>query len=1082
MSFKITGTAQVVKVASNLSDLEGFKLVASKSGVDLGAIAQQWGLSLEAASDKVLFFRAKMLGYDLPNGNGDAIPRVYASTFGPSFIGKHLDVNHETDPEHIIGKVLATFHVEVPINASEGEERIIGKNMIADLAEGDTTHELQLEGICMIDRTTALGDDIAKKLISGVLDSVSQEASTEYAECSVCAHRINNPLEPLCQHLDSSSLMIKSYQIEGKKYKVLAFKRHHGPNIIGTGLGVVVTPAYGKAKVSDLAASQTLETNLTASETAAPTTIEETSVEAKEVPPHIEILSLSKEYSDVYSALTQVSNVASKSNLSVSAGIVSGDTSTIMDVAESAAGVGLGYRSLVDNFWNCAGDIDQGISAILDAKQEGKEEKEVRALFAGLSEEAKRLSLDSLVPLTSLLKASDAEFNGALGRALHLRSFLMDRTELKADEKYVSALQAVHIAAGKDDITATKEALTKLMEVEAELTGIPAEEYADTPVTALLVKTGFVVGSSMFDENPDLATAGRLLAYLLPETSVQADLSKEELDERVRQSRKIVDDAHAAEQGRKNLVETLESLKTTMSKEEFAELLQQVAAGDLSKLLPPQEEQKEKRLFPSPEGFKLTVEPGVRIVTKNKLASEASLVQPKHGTDTTILSYLVPDNGTFYTLQIDAAGRKKRPTRLSQEVGKTIITDYLAKIGRMGGESKSLKKRAAAVRNLRMGRSKLAQMKNAGLDETDALTISSAPLEEMSNTQLQRLGDVWREAAENAPASVDTTPITEHVETIEQHMGAEASQVEAKAPYTAVPGKKGTPFKLGDKFFRRERLYWSPKSGSSKTSPEAEVKDLTQPGAKKTEIDGPKKVMASETVEAAPAYDVQQLLDTVQMTLPFIGAGMAGFLTDLVMTNRKESQASRDLLTTQIANLKNLSKADKDILHNELLRIVGDGRVTPQVATEAIGEVLTNKDLSEQAKTVLRNLMIVEEQTGEVAYPAEKNIEKLQDPQTLKFKGSEDLDTIKLNVLLGSSSDEERFDNIYNLRSFVENENPDLLAHGDYIDAITVEALKAFSKEQIVALYKSRGYAELQDAAKNPVVDAFVTGLASGEK
>ncbi len=250
--FKLTGTMEVVKVAKSLSDLEGFRVAAKKSGVDLEAAAKTHGLSIQASSDKVLFFRAKMLGYDLPNGNGDSIPRIYASTFGPSFIGQPLDVNHETDPEHIIGKVLATFHVEVPINAAQGEERIIGKNAIADL--DDSTSELQLEGICMIDRTTALGNDIAAKLVSGVLNSVSQEASTEYAECSVCAHRVNSPLEAICAHMESGSMMIQSFQVEGKAHKVLAYKVHHNP--VGTGLGVVTVPAYDKAKVSDVVAGQ----------------------------------------------------------------------------------------------------------------------------------------------------------------------------------------------------------------------------------------------------------------------------------------------------------------------------------------------------------------------------------------------------------------------------------------------------------------------------------------------------------------------------------------------------------------------------------------------------------------------------------------------------------------------------------------------------------------------------------------------------------------------------------------------------------------------------------------------------------
>jgi endogenous inhibitor of DNA gyrase (YacG/DUF329 family) len=252
MGFKIYGMMKDFRPVVGREALEGLRLEASKRGADLeaGAAAQGVDFKADLSNDKVLYFRAKMLGYDLPNGNGDAIPRVYASDFGPSFIGKHLDLNHETDVQNIIGKVVSTFHVEAPMPGEPGKERVIGLNALAD-DDSDATRELQLEGICRIDRNTELGELVAQKLLAGTIDGVSQEASTEFAQCSVCGHKIGSPMERVCGHLENGSLMIQSYQVEGRKSKVLAYKEHHNP--VGTGLAVVTVPAYDRGRVQQIA-------------------------------------------------------------------------------------------------------------------------------------------------------------------------------------------------------------------------------------------------------------------------------------------------------------------------------------------------------------------------------------------------------------------------------------------------------------------------------------------------------------------------------------------------------------------------------------------------------------------------------------------------------------------------------------------------------------------------------------------------------------------------------------------------------------------------------------------------------------
>ena len=251
MGFKLLGALQAAQLFQG-KELENLaKDVKTTRGIDLYASAEKAGHSLDA--DKkggALYFRAKMLGYDLPNGNGDAIERIFAAAFGPSFIGRHLDVNHKTDIENIVGKILSTFHVESalsPINA--GEERIVGRNTLFD-DETDPGMELQLEGVCRIDMNTDLGLLTAEKLNAGTITGVSQEANTDYAECSVCGHRLENVFSRPCEHITAGAMMVKAFQVQGKKHRVLAYKKHANP--VGSGLAVVTVPAYDKGRVQEI--------------------------------------------------------------------------------------------------------------------------------------------------------------------------------------------------------------------------------------------------------------------------------------------------------------------------------------------------------------------------------------------------------------------------------------------------------------------------------------------------------------------------------------------------------------------------------------------------------------------------------------------------------------------------------------------------------------------------------------------------------------------------------------------------------------------------------------------------------------
>jgi len=254
---KVYGSMRKIVLATDEESLRGLRLAAEKSGAQID-------FDLKGNH---LYGRSIFMGYDLPNGNGDAIPSFYAGDFGPSFVGKHLDYEHKEDPDNIIGKIMATWHVERDLQAGEGP-RIIGRNAFGRDLAGQaplfrlaasspdvkaSLKELQLEGIWRIDRSTRMGDIVARRLLSKEMDSVSQEASTAFCQCAVCGHKIQFPFDPICDHLMNGSLMVRSWKVDGYEEEILGYKIHHEP--VGTGLGVVQVPAFDKAKVAELSAA-----------------------------------------------------------------------------------------------------------------------------------------------------------------------------------------------------------------------------------------------------------------------------------------------------------------------------------------------------------------------------------------------------------------------------------------------------------------------------------------------------------------------------------------------------------------------------------------------------------------------------------------------------------------------------------------------------------------------------------------------------------------------------------------------------------------------------------------------------------
>ncbi len=252
---KLYGTAQIAQVAVG-KDAEKLKVLAAQH------VSAEAADGILSTPGNQLFGQAVFLGYDLPNGNGDAVPSDYAGTFGPSFIGGHVDLEHRTNPENMLGRILATWHIERELKADG--QRVIGRNVLGRDIEGrpvvfgkvssslETPREMQLVGIFSIDRSTPQGERVAQDMLAKKLKAVSQEANTKYCMCPVCTTKLEGVLDLPCEHIRPGSIMRASYKVAGYEDEILAYKVHHVPS--GIGIGIVATPAYTPADVQELIA------------------------------------------------------------------------------------------------------------------------------------------------------------------------------------------------------------------------------------------------------------------------------------------------------------------------------------------------------------------------------------------------------------------------------------------------------------------------------------------------------------------------------------------------------------------------------------------------------------------------------------------------------------------------------------------------------------------------------------------------------------------------------------------------------------------------------------------------------------
>lgn len=131
-------------------------------------------------NDNFTYFQTIALHSDVPNLNGDIFPLDELKKSYKSFIGRGLYLDHNAQSvANAVGKVFDAKLIEIP-GATDEE----GKYGVVCL--------------CGVDKTTH--PDIAKKVASGVIDSVSMGASVGSCTCGICGVKCSTP-EEFCIHL-----------------------------------------------------------------------------------------------------------------------------------------------------------------------------------------------------------------------------------------------------------------------------------------------------------------------------------------------------------------------------------------------------------------------------------------------------------------------------------------------------------------------------------------------------------------------------------------------------------------------------------------------------------------------------------------------------------------------------------------------------------------------------------------------------------------------------------------------------------------------------------------------------------------
>lgn len=132
--------------------------------------------AFEYDPDNFVYFRARSITADVPNGNGDYFEQLELESSYKTFVGKGFYIEHDSDSiEKAKGIILdSVWHKE-------------GR---------------YIECLVAVDRKAYA--DIARQIEAGILNSVSMGCVVEEAECSLC-HNIAHNQHELCEHMNPMS-------------------------------------------------------------------------------------------------------------------------------------------------------------------------------------------------------------------------------------------------------------------------------------------------------------------------------------------------------------------------------------------------------------------------------------------------------------------------------------------------------------------------------------------------------------------------------------------------------------------------------------------------------------------------------------------------------------------------------------------------------------------------------------------------------------------------------------------------------------------------------------------------------------
>ncbi len=233
MLHKIGTKLKIAETSTNLTDL----IVEDKPKQDHEIVEKQ-------RSD-FLYFRARAIsagdfgpekGQPNPNGNGDYFPKAELEKAYSTFEGRNLFLNHESDhPVKSVGKVISS-----------------------ELIDDPETGEIYVECLSKIDKK--LHPEIARKVETGELDTVSMGCSCKKSQCSICGHILETDEDAKCAHLEPAGLL-KTFnaEISIPEYGITAGKPSKA-FAINTGLdfnelSIVNVPADAQAFIKGIIAS-----------------------------------------------------------------------------------------------------------------------------------------------------------------------------------------------------------------------------------------------------------------------------------------------------------------------------------------------------------------------------------------------------------------------------------------------------------------------------------------------------------------------------------------------------------------------------------------------------------------------------------------------------------------------------------------------------------------------------------------------------------------------------------------------------------------------------------------------------------